>query len=481
MKNREPVRFLDEHSNYFRHRFMKSTYVFPEVKQIIFTIIAIFLAILVGVSFLVTPEPYAPLFIIFAFIAIIALVLCLLKPEYALYFSLFVILLPLGIIPAQIHSYLNRGATVLAFAVWLVNTIVKRRKFHITSSSVWMLVFILWAIVTLLWVEKYDAGFEEVQTYVLRLILFLIVAVNIITTIPALDGLMYTLALSGMVLVGVSGYSVLSQGYMAGSRLQVFGMNENQLGISLIITIPGVIWWAQTPKKMDRIKKILAIMYFVASITLIGLSGSRGSAISLGIMLLFFLVWKPSRPWGILGLLIVGVAVLVAPIIFSTTITRFLGQTGESALGGRENIWPAAWEMIKDHLVQGVGIGNAPYQIGDYIRNLGLEMYTFGSEPLHNPVLTIMAETGIIGLLMYGVVLASAVLSFAIEFFRSRKEKSQYLLLYFALISSVFVGYLPSWIKGGSMESEFSYFLMLALLLIPSCLAEKHLPKEAAL
>jgi hypothetical protein len=44
---------------------------------------------------------------------------------------------------------------------------------------------------------------------------------------------------------------------------------------------------------------------------------------------------------------------------------------------------------------------------------------------------------------------------------------------YFALVCSAFVGYMFSWIKGGGMESDFSYFLMLALLLIPYTMTAK--------
>lgn len=46
---------------------------------------------------------------------------------------------------------------------------------------------------------------------------------------------------------------------------------------------------------------------------------------------------------------------------------------------------------------------------------------------------------------------------------------------YFALMSSVFVGFMLSWIKGGGLEYHRTYFLMLSLLLVPSQLDQGEL------
>jgi hypothetical protein len=66
----------------------------------------------------------------------------------------------------------------------------------------------------------------------------------------------------------------------------------------------------------------------------------------------------------------------------------------------------------------------------------------------------------------------SAVWSFIRHYIWFKKHKAYNLLPYFALVFAAFLGYLASWIKGGGMEADFSYFLMLALLLIPSGLRE---------
>jgi O-antigen ligase len=87
----------------------------------------------------------------------------------------------------------------------------------------------------------------------------------------------------------------------------------------------------------------------------------------------------------------------------------------------------------------------------------------------HNPILVIWAETGLLGILLYLGVLASALYTFVVQFLRYRKTDIHHPFLpYFALVSCVFLGYMASWFKGGSMEMAHSYFFILALLLIPA-------------
>ena len=190
-----------------------------------------------------------------------------------------------------------------------------------------------------------------------------------------------------------------------------------------------------------------------------------------------FLIWKPTRSWGILGFVIIGLAIIVAPIVFSTTIARFLGTTGEAALGGREILWSAGLALIKDHLLIGVGIGNSssqliPYLVGS-IGGISLKLLSFTATPVHNPIMAIWADTGFLGLLIYLGVLVSSVIAFIKQGLLFRKIRYQYLIPYYAIVSSAFCGYMVSWIKGGGMESDYSYFLMLALLWIPFCIQER--------
>lgn len=448
------------------------------IRQFILVIIVVVLSLAFGSSPFLFETSFSPVFLLAALFAILFIYLFIHKPEWAAFLAIFVILLPTDLIPAELNSLLNRTLTVFAFGVWFIGLLFKKGKFTITTSTAIMLVFIIWSLLSLTWAPNFSEGLTTIQVYLLRLVLFLLLVINEVKTVKSLEIFMNIIALSGLVLIGVSVLFIMLQGYVPGTRLKVLDVNQNALGISLLVTLPGVLWWAtRTTKYNGVLKKALAFLFIIASIVLIGLSGSRGSAISLAIMLLILLIWKQTRIWGLLMIAIVAIALVATPAVFTTTIERFKGAEGDTALGGREYIWEGGVDLIKDHPLFGVGIGNSSYEVVPYMINNNAPWVESNRIPLHNPIMVIWADTGLIGLLIYLGVLLSALISFLIQFVKEAKHGMNKLRTYFPLMASMAIGYLASWIKGGGMESTFSYFLVLALLLIPSVI-DKNSFKE---
>lgn len=440
--------------------------------KIFISILAFIAVICSGLSFLLIPSLsiYAPFVIVGCIAVIVAVLVGFTEPALFTYITLFVILLPTELIPASINSQLNRLITVLAFFYWLINAFSKKRKFSLSISSAFMICFLFWSAISLTWASHFSDGLTTLQVYGLRMIVFLLVIPNVIVTKRDLRRLMQVLVVSGILLLIVSLQTVL-QGYSPGTRLQVLDVNENALGLSFLVSVFAAIWLVkESPQEHRMIKNILVAVFLLASVAMTGLSGSRGSAISWGIALLVMLFFKPTRGWAIFSLLAIAITGLFAPAVFSTTINRFFGVQGDTALGGREYIWPAAWSLIKDHIFVGVGIGNSLFSVVPYLIRTGAKYVVTSGEPMHNPVLTIWSETGIIGLILYLGVLASALLSFIKQWQKSTFLAKGSLESYYPLILAVTGGFLSSWIKGGGMEISFTYFLMISLLLIPSVL-----------
>jgi|YelNatPaOPRAMG01_1025707.scaffolds.fasta_scaffold00598_9 putative inorganic carbon (HCO3(-)) transporter len=426
---------------------------------------------------LLYPSPFSPLLVAAAYLAVLLLAFWFRRPAWALYSAIFIVFLPLGFLPPDIQSLLNRAVTIIALGVWLFDVILRRGRITITSTLYFMLGFILWCLISLLWSSDLSAGMTILQVYGLRTILFLWLIPNEIQTEKRLNSLMSVLIADGLVLMCVSYYEILTTGYAPGSRLKVLDVNENWLGILSILTMTGVLWQAVRPSGRHKtLKKLTALAFVCLTIGLVAMSGSRGSALSLAITLAAFGLWKPTRLWGLSGLLVVALAALFTPSLLATTLDRFFSPSasGETFLGGREVLWGAAWQLIRDHPLFGVGIGNAPIAIIAYLKPF-MSVWGYDSIALHNPVLTIWCETGFPGLLLYLGVLLSAVWSFFRQYTAVRKSGSGNLLPFYALVSSLFLGYMASWIKGGGMESDFSYFMLLALLLIPAALKKTNL------
>lgn len=440
----------------------------PNLLQIGLIVSAVLVSIVAGAAYMVFDTAFSPLIIAGVILGILSALIWVRMPVVALYTALLVVLLPIGLFPANVQSYLNRLLTIAAFVVWGVCVIVRGRRIVWTNTVLLMLGFLVWCLLTLLWAQNLEAAKNELGGYALRFVLFLFLITNEISTGETLNGLMRVLAIVGWVFIVAGMGTIISQGYEVGTRLRILETNENTLGGLFPLVVVGVIWLAiRTPKRRRALWYFLSLAFISLSFALIALSGSRGGAITWVITILFLLFWRQTRVWGIVGLLILAAAVIMAPLILATTIDRFADRTNDTLLGGREALWQAAWLLIRNHPLAGVGVGNAPNAMMSYIR---LFRSAWGNESavVHNPILTIWVEIGLPGLLLYLSVLASSVWSFVREYAYCRKMDVQWLMPYFALTASAFLGYCASWIKGGGMELSFSYFLMMALLLVPS-------------
>ncbi|HLO14774.1 MAG TPA: O-antigen ligase family protein [Anaerolineales bacterium] len=430
-------------------------------------VLTVGVALLIALSGIFYPSTLIPLYILGAVIAALIGYVLLMNPVWSLYIALFIALLPMGTIPENLQSLLNRAIAVIAMGTWLFDVIFKRRKISFTASALFMLIFLAWANLTMFWAENFSAGLTRLQVYLLRFLVFLILIPNEIKSRKQLDGLLDVMSLSGWVLIVSSLIAMLNNGYMPGSRFKLFDANENSLGVLALLAMSAVLIRSSHPSKNKSLRTFIAALFVLLTIGLVAVSGSRGGSISVIIALAAFWLWKSSRPWGKFGFAILILGFIVTPFVFKTTIDRFVQVSGGSVLGGREILWQAAWQLITQHPLGGVGIGNAPYSIVPYVTLLAS---TSGKDSvsLHNPVLLVWSETGFLGIGLYLAVLTSALVSFIKHWLKYGKRVAQYLTPYFAFVASLFLGYMASWIKGGGMEADFTYFLMLALLLIPS-------------
>jgi O-antigen ligase len=448
---------------------------FPFFRTVVI-VLAIFACLIVGISGYFISSPYAPLLVGAAYAGIAVVFFFLRKPIWAVYTALFFIFLPLGLLPATTLSNINRVLSVGAFAVWLIDVIVHHRKIVWTSTHWAMAAFLVWCVLTYIWAADRPTVWDTTQVYALRFLFFLMAIPNLVRDREDMKNLLRVLAFIGWFLIVLSlAFPVLNGGYTPGTRLKILDSNQNTTGIVLLMAFPGVLWHSAQRSQQDRrgLRSYGAIIFLLLSVILTFMSGSRGSTISLAITLALFYFFKPTRYWTKVSLIVILLALVVAPFAFNTIVERFKVTPGDTALGGREVIWQAGLLLIRDHPWLGVGIGNSPYAVLPYLRNfqslyLADPYHADAFSPLHNPVLVILSETGLPGLLIYLMVPLTALFSFLKSFYQAHKENNQAMLPYYALILPVFVGYMASWIKGGGMESDYSYFLLLALLLIPA-------------
>lgn len=436
-------------------------------------VMAVAFSLMTGISILIFGDPLSPLFIAGGVLAAVLAVVFLLNPIWAVCAAIFIGLLPYEILNYNpipvIHDYPVLFCLLFACVSWLLSVIIYHQKIVWNNAILLMLVFLVWCVITLFWAPDLLLGRRQFMAYFIGLIL-LILLVNNINSPRTLNTLMTTLALNGWVLVLAGVGTILIEGYRFDSRLEVLGLNENEMGTLTLLMMIGVLWSVVQPSSPYRqIKRLFSLIFLLMTITLVAASGSRGSAISLLITFIAFCLWKPTRAWGLLGLISLMLGFFLTPVIFSTTLARFDISQGDTLLGGREALWQATWNLILDHPWLGVGIGNSRHALTPYailLRSIGGKE----SAATHNPILQVWAEIGLPGILLYLGVLGSAALLYVRHYFIGPRFGMHMLVPYFALVSSTSFGYMASWIKGGGMESNFSYYLMLSLLMIPASL-----------
>ncbi len=454
---------------------------YAQRQQVAILVLALLLTVGAAASGLLISSSFSPIFVGLAAAGLLLLGVGLSRPWLVFYVAVLVIFIPDGILPSTIQSYLNRGLTVLVFAVWAFDLFVKRKKLFLPLPSMTMVAFLAWSALSIAWAPSMGDGINIFQRYILRFLLFLFLGVNLIDTRKKLNGLMNTMALIGFLLVIAAFATLAIEGYTPGTRFSIMGMNENSVGIMLLMSLMGVLWWASQPTKGNSpAKKLIGVAYLLISVGLVAISGSRGSAISMVGTLILLFSWKSTRYWGVVTLLVVLVALAAAPVLFMTTFERFqaAGYSGDTTLGGRESLWQTAWLVVKDHPFLGVGLGNGYLQMKYYYSDSSVQSYLMpiqvwnaDSISPHNPVLAIWMDVGAIGLAIYLGIILTAMYVFLKSYWRNRNTSLQ---LYYGFVIAVFIGYFLSWVKGGGMESDHSFFLMIMFLIVPTILEKSE-------
>lgn len=426
---------------------------------------------LVALAILILRSPSVPGMLIgLAVVATIGLLL-LRNPLSATLLAAFVLLLPPGDLRVEgIYMAASNGAIVAALGVWLVRVLSGNETVKWNSTCLLVALYIAWGLVTLLWAPDLVEGRRKLIAWAFSLILLLLIC-NQVRSLPAVDRFMRMLGLMGWLMIFCGIYTLLFTDFVFGTRLKSFDMNENTLGVMLITTLPGVIWPVMRsvgPRRRSAL--ILAITYMLCAVALIALSGSRGGAISVGLLLLMLLFFRPARKWAVGGVAIILCLFLFAPFLFDTLIQRAAeGEGGE--LGGRSVLWEASLLFMRDHLLTGAGLGNGPFRLHPYIASLTSATNHRMDLPSHQPFLEVGVDTGLIGLIIYVCAIGSAIQSFA-------RSRSCWLLSpscpdgYYLTVFGATAAYGATWIKAGGLENHASLIVMLALLLIPSLVRE---------
>ncbi len=157
--------------------------------------------------------------------------------------------------------------------------------------------------------------------------------------------------------------------------------------------------------------------------------------------------------------------IIMIPLVYQQFTTRLYGQD-------RIPLMLTALNIIKSHLITGVGLGNYNFDIEQYIpvQERGKWLYT-----VHNQYLLILAEQGIIAAVIYYSMLLAAI-------WRAAKSNNHLIFTISAALFGVLIGSLPHRIVSMYHYQQYFYLycVMLALAYVLPVFSEQSYSRMVA-
>lgn len=221
-----------------------------------------------------------------------------------------------------------------------------------------------------------------------------------------IERIFFCIAISGAVLgllaLSGSGPQVLVQGGAAATgRASSSFTHPNQLGDYMVLALPATIVLISGRSGWLRWALLLAVGLQIGGLVLTLARGAIFGAVAAGAVLL---LWGSYRRLLVAGLCAAMIAFIAYPSLIDSgevgkVVTR-LGtvQSFSTSTGDRLMIWSKTPALIADHPLIGIGAGNFPL-VSPHYGILGIYATTF--DHAHDVLLTIAAETGLLGLVFF--------------------------------------------------------------------------------
>ena len=233
-----------------------------------------------------------------------------------------------------------------------------------------------------------------------------------------------------------------------GGRQTVLGINQNALGMMLVVTSFTILFLYQK-RKVINFKYIKILLLFLPLLfVLIIRSGSRTAFISFILSFFIFLFFSNLNKIKKTGIYIVSFFISLFVWVFylkdSLMTSRLVDTIGSGDLSNRDIIWKKIFEILKGNYMFGIGKTGYIYEM------TGLFSIDGGSTSPHNVIIEIISYTGFVGLFI--------IFPFFYHIFKNgffaRKINDNYLsLIYLILILALIL-------SGQLLDQKFAWLLL---------------------
>lgn len=360
------------------------------------------------------------------------------------------LLVMVALIPGEELTTFLAGRTLISIfgiavlGAWALRSLLAESKIRIAKRPALMaLLWLTWGLLSVFWAQDQAAALGRAVTLA-QLIAFFCLLQTMVTDDRRLRILITAY------FVASAFFALLATGIAISADLRRAALAEEQnpnalaraLGIGLLM-VPYLS--GQLRPARWRIVTIVGACVLGLAILL---TGSRGTWV--GLVAAFGFAWLLSRgkpvklrsAIAVVITIILGIAGLYhVGVIDEWMVHRILTVLDIEATrggSGRTSIWAVGWEMAKSNPVIGVGLQNFPARFEDYIYAAGFGgaygVYP-GRDP-HSIFLSVQAELGIIGLLVF-LMFLWAIVSNLVPYRRDSRAVVGILLLSYMVFSGI--------------------------------------------
>jgi len=308
-------------------------------------------------------------------------------------------------IPVENHSAAILYCSLTFSVIILLVKLRINRRFIIehTELALPLSLFFLWSLSSVIWSILPGVTFKFVRRELLvYLILFYLVRHSLDSEAKLKK--MVTVCFSSALFIHAYGIFSFFMGYaIFNGRLIATFSHPNVFGLYAAATISFAMSFVVSPGEGFKVK-ILPFLVLITGVSALVFSSSRANMLGLVIAFLIMSVIKERR------LLLILVFLLLFMIILSPfqrpdlTVFRIsqlpnLFKIDRGPLGERYYMWYAAFHIIKDNPIAGIGYGKV---FGDeYIKRIPPGAIEDQQSHSHNVILEVALETGIVGLFLF--------------------------------------------------------------------------------
>ena len=305
-------------------------------------------------------------------------------------------------LPSSAVSTLAKPAGLVLVFSWLLVMLSRRKDTPFLPRDQPLLMtlatcFLVWAAASALWAT--DAGETMTGlTRLLQVVLLLLIVHSAVRSTRDLQVLCWAF-LVGALFTAV--YSMATGSYSEAGRLS--GIFDSNFFAAQLVAAMALGFFMVASVRGWSVRLLLAAM-LTTYVVAFALTQSRGGLLALGAALLAMVVFAGRwRPQSIaVALIVVGIGVAYYGSFAASEVRQRITNVSAEGSAGRADEWRIGVEMLRDHPVAGVGLGNfsvlePAYGIADV--DLLKPQYVFENRlETHNTYLQVASELGLVGL-----------------------------------------------------------------------------------